>query len=372
MDRYDALIIGAGPAGSVAARHLAKAGWNVLLAEKTAFPRRKVCGEFISAATLPLIEACGVGRDFFEMAGPPVRRVALYAGGTMVEAKLPQGTGRALGRDRLDLLLRDAAIAAGANFVQAEARLSGRDRDFHFARVGEREIAARLVIAAAGSWGARHDFLEPPPPKPSDLFAFKAHWRQSRLPGGLMPLLAFPGGYGGMVHADNDRMSLSCCIRRDRLMALRQARPGRAAEIVFDHIARTTKGAGLALEGASLDDTVLSAGPIRPGIRQRARDGIFFTGNLAGEAHPVIAEGISMAIQSSTLLARILVAQPDLAMAGRTYGRAWLRRFAPRLYAAGFFAQMAMRAPSRRLAASATTRLPALLTWGAALAGKGA
>jgi len=370
--RYDALIIGAGPAGSVAARHLAKAGWNVLLAEKAIFPRRKVCGEFISAATLPLIEACGVGRNFFRMAGPPVTKVALYAGRAMVEARLPQASGRALARDRLDTLLRDAAIAAGAHFVQAEAATIVRENDMHVCHVGEQEIAARLVIAAGGSWGARHDFLPALPSKPSDLFAFKAHWRHSKLPEGLMPLLAFPGGYGGMVHADDGRISLSCCIRRDRLTALRRANPGRAAEIVFDHIARTTRGAALALQDATEDGTVLSAGPIRPGIRARAQDGVFFTGNLAGEAHPVIAEGISMAIQSSSLLARILIAEPDLVVAGESYSRAWLRRFAPRLYASALFAQMAMRAPSRLLAAGATARLPALLTWGAALAGKGA
>src|SRR5690349_19918246 len=44
---YDALVIGGGPGGATAALLLARAGWNVVLAEKTAFPRSKVCGEFI-------------------------------------------------------------------------------------------------------------------------------------------------------------------------------------------------------------------------------------------------------------------------------------------------------------------------------------
>ena len=56
--RCDALIIGAGPAGSSAARLLARGGWSVALVEKTEFPRRKVCCEFISAATMPVLEAC--------------------------------------------------------------------------------------------------------------------------------------------------------------------------------------------------------------------------------------------------------------------------------------------------------------------------
>src|SRR5215471_14610813 len=75
--RYDALVIGAGPAGAVAARLLAKAGWHVALVEKAGFPRRKVCGEFISAATLPILEACGIGDAFFANAGPPVARVGI-------------------------------------------------------------------------------------------------------------------------------------------------------------------------------------------------------------------------------------------------------------------------------------------------------
>ena len=48
--RFDALIIGAGPAGSSAAILLATAGWSVALIEKQAFPRRKVCGECVAAS----------------------------------------------------------------------------------------------------------------------------------------------------------------------------------------------------------------------------------------------------------------------------------------------------------------------------------
>ena len=41
----DVIVVGAGPAGSAAAYHLANAGLDVLLLEKTAFPREKVCGD---------------------------------------------------------------------------------------------------------------------------------------------------------------------------------------------------------------------------------------------------------------------------------------------------------------------------------------
>src|SRR6185369_12016136 len=61
---FDAVIVGAGPAGSSAAILLARAGWSVALIEKQAFPRRKVCGECIAASNLPLLDALGVGGAF--------------------------------------------------------------------------------------------------------------------------------------------------------------------------------------------------------------------------------------------------------------------------------------------------------------------
>ncbi len=160
-------------------------------------------------------------------------------------------------------------------------------------------------------------------PKPSDLFAFKAHFTGGALPSGVMPLVAYPGGYGGLVECEDGRFSLSCCIRRDVLARVRQSHGGKAAEAVFSHICATTKGVRLALENATPDGVFLSTGPLHPGMRAFHHDGIYFTGNIAGEANPSIAEGISMAIQSSWLLAQILIAGKPAA----DYARAWRRQF---------------------------------------------
>ncbi len=225
--------------------------------------------------------------------------------------------GRALGREHLDTLLRDAAVAAGAQLVQpAEVTaIACKDGEFVCELDDGRKLAARFVIAACGSWNTKGIFALPSPhPGPSDLFAFKAHFTQSRLPPGLMPLLAFPGGYGGMVQSDGARLSLSCCIRRDALIRVRQRHGGKAAAAVLAHIVDTTRGARLALENAELEGHYLSTGPIHPGIRARHEDGIFFTGNIAGEAHPVIAEGISMAIQSSRSSGRAVDCQSRRAL----------------------------------------------------------
>ena len=78
MNRWDALVIGGGPAGSSAALGLARRGWTVTVVEKARFPRRKVCGEHVSAATWPVLRELGVADALASRAGPPVRRVGFF------------------------------------------------------------------------------------------------------------------------------------------------------------------------------------------------------------------------------------------------------------------------------------------------------
>ena len=170
-----------------------------------------------------------------------------------------------------------------------------------------------------------------------------------------MPLLVFPGGYGGMVLADQGRLSLSCCIRRDTLAEIRAAyATASAAEAVHHHIIDRCRGLANAIGHASLDGPWLASGPIRPGIRSRYDRDIFRVGNIAGKSHPIIAEGISMAMQSGWLLADQLVRvdatrQAERALAAARYAAAWRRLFATRIHAASVFAQIAVQPASARI-----------------------
>ena len=378
---YDALIVGGGPSGSAAASLLARAGWRVTLIEKATFPRRKVCGEFISSASLPLLRDLGVADRFLERAGPPIRRLGAFAKDATMTAAMPRmpagDWGHALGREHLDLLLLEAAARAGAEIVQP-AKVTGLRRDgngFVAAVAAEQKtwnIATHFAIAANGSWEpAPYLKAATPPHRPSDLLAFKAHFRNASLPPDLMPLLAFPGGYGGMVHSDDGRVTLSCCIRRDRLQQYRQQHPTlNAGGAVLHTIMASCRGVRDVLENASINDAWLAAGPIRPGQRPRCENGIFRIGNAAGEAHPVVAEGISMALQSAWLLCRELTAGSAPDRAACRYDAAWRAAFAPRIHAAAAFAQLAMRPMAIAAALPLLRMAPQLLTLGARLSGK--
>jgi menaquinone-9 beta-reductase len=380
---YDAVVIGAGPAGSCAALALARQDRAVAIVEKTAFPRRKVCGEFVSATNIALLDGLGVGDAWREKSGPEIGRVGLFAGERCVTATMPpaaNGYGRALGRDILDELLLAAARDVGAEVFQpfraAEILPDGNGSVVRIAsRERELELRASMVIAAHGSWepGGLPSNL-PKQNHPADLLGFKAHFRGAALPADLMPLIVFPGGYGGMVTADQGRLSVSCCIRRDTLADIRRHR-GAAADAVQSHIMASCRGVREAIGQASLDGQWLAAGPIRPGIRQRFAGSIFRAGNCAGESHPIIAEGISMALQSGWLLAEALAGadirdRAALNAAAELYSAAWLRQFSTRIHASSALAAVALNPAGARAMGPLVALMPRLLPLGAALSGK--
>ncbi len=394
---FDAVVVGAGPAGAATAILLARAGWSVALVERQRYPRRKVCGECVAASNLPLLDALGIGAEFARLAGSELRRVALMRGGETIVAALPAAAdtahryGRALGREHLDTLLAKQAGSEGATLLQPwllqaiEGRAGGfRLRVQPVGAADALHVDASLVVAAHGSW-------EPLPSeravlrrarRPSDLFAFKANFRAAAIATDLLPVLSFDGGYGGMVVADDGVATLACCIREDRLERDREAVPGeRAGSVVEAILRRECAGVAAALQSASREGAWLATGPIRPGVRLGADDGVFRVGNAAGEAHPIVGEGISMALQSAFVLASLIVPERQAlldpvsaaaAQAGllKTYEARWRQRFARRLHVAAAFAHIAMRPWAARAAWPVVEAWPGLLTRGARWSGK--
>jgi 2-polyprenyl-6-methoxyphenol hydroxylase-like FAD-dependent oxidoreductase len=392
-NRYDAIIIGAGPAGSSAAIFLAQAGWSVALIEKQVFPRRKVCGECLAASNLPLLDELGLAPAFAELAGPSLTKVALMHADRSVCAPLPASSdsrypwGRALGREHLDTLLLKRAESAGATIFQPWMVQSVEGAPGHFQCVAlslktkERIVLnAPILIAAYGSWeaGSMPANAERTQ-RDSDLFAFKANFSDSKLEDGLLPVLAFPGGYGGMVVGDHAVTTLACCIRRDRLRECRlRFHAAHAGESVESYLMMSCQGVRKALEGAQRQDRWLAIGPIHPGIRMPRQGGnIFMVGNAAGEAHPIIGEGMSMALQSSWMLCRLLIANPLIIKDAHLqrqvlneYARAWHRNFAQRIRLAAGFAHLAMRPATSGMLLPLVRAWPDLLTHAANWCGK--
>jgi 2-polyprenyl-6-methoxyphenol hydroxylase-like FAD-dependent oxidoreductase len=412
---FDAVVCGAGPSGAAAAILLAGAGWRVLLVEQQRYPRQKVCGECISAGSLAMLDALGVGAAVRQRAGPELQRVAWLRGEDRIVAALPAcaagpyAFGRALGRDCLDSLLVERARRVGVAVRQPaklkawSAHLAGFDCWLSADPAGparETLVRAPILIDAHGSWesgprcldgGARREARAPraapgaptgqaaaPLRAASDLFGFKASFHGAALAAGLLPVLSFAGGYGGMVQAEDGRVTLACCIRRDTLRACRARAPGvPAGEAVERYLRDSCRGVATALAGATRGGSWYSVGPVRPGIRDRAPHGVLCIGNAAGETHPLIGEGITMALQSAFLLVEALrphrPAGIDAGLRGEIesrYRRAWRAAFTRRLRFAAIYAALAMRPVLSGPAARILRHWPGALTSAARWAGK--
>ena len=153
---FDAVVVGAGPAGSIAALVLARGGARVALADKASFPRDKACGDLVGPRGVQVLAELGVrvpdagqGSDLLAV-GPSGRA-----------SKLPAFPGRSYAdhgvvvpRLVFDNALREAAVAAGAVPVQARITAVDADGDGIVRAViasDGRRLAADVVIGADGA-----------------------------------------------------------------------------------------------------------------------------------------------------------------------------------------------------------------------------
>jgi len=157
----DALIVGAGPGGSTAAYHLARHGMDVLMVEKAAFPREKVCGDGLTPRAVLQLQRLGIDTD-----DPRFERhqgLRIYSRRTTLELPWPDleafpNFGLMMTRAEFDELLARHAEKAGARLMERTeavapiqedgwvtgATIKGEDGE-------ERTVRARFVIAADGA-----------------------------------------------------------------------------------------------------------------------------------------------------------------------------------------------------------------------------
>ena len=147
----DVLIAGAGPAGSLAAIHLARAGARVLMVDRAVFPRDKLCGDTLNPGALRVLDRAGL-RTAVEAASRPLEGMLLTGnGGVHVRGTYGRGLyARALTRRVLDQLLVEAAVAAGVQF-QDGVRVDGPMLE----EAGGRSAVRGVVLARPGGAAAR-------------------------------------------------------------------------------------------------------------------------------------------------------------------------------------------------------------------------
>ncbi|MGH8126758.1 MAG: NAD(P)/FAD-dependent oxidoreductase [Gammaproteobacteria bacterium] len=148
---WDAVVVGAGVAGSVSAWRLARGGLRVLLVEKARWPREKVCGGCVNAAAVRALT--GLGLPEIATAGRGYSTMRLAIGRR--QAVLPLPAGRAISRRHLDALLVSRAVEAGACFLpDTRATLEAAQPDARSVSLRQgaqgMTVTARVVLDCAG------------------------------------------------------------------------------------------------------------------------------------------------------------------------------------------------------------------------------
>jgi flavin-dependent dehydrogenase len=336
ISQFDAVVIGAGPAGSAAATLLARAERRVLLIEKDRFPRNKVCGEFLSAQALPLLERLGVVREI-EACGPEeihAGRLELR-GGTSVAFRLDKPA-LGLSRYRLDHLLAAHAQAAGAQVWFGTRVLSASPQNGGFrircvTEAHESEVRAAAVIGAWGRWDALdrnlgRRFLG----DRARYFGWSRDYENDPALAGEVRLYAFRGGYCGLSRVEGGAVNLAGVVS-----ASWHKRLGHSWEAVMAHARRENPALDADLSNLSPGPIgFLGTGPVFFTRKPCVERGILMAGDAAGFLDPFSGQGQTMALASGMLAAetieRALGGEIPFEALPREYARAWKLRFARR------------------------------------------
>jgi geranylgeranyl reductase family protein len=330
-DDADIIVVGAGPAGSTTAYYLAQAGLDVLMLEKCAFPREKVCGDGLTPRGVKALVAMGISVS--EQDGW-VRNKGLRVIGAGKRLELPwpelssyPGYGLVRPRTDLDQMLARRAQQAGARLLEG-VTVTGPVLDERTGRItgvvakeadGEHTYRARVIVAADGNssrlsvaMGLRkrddrplgvavRTYYQSPRHDDDYLESWLDLWDGDR----LLPGYGWIFGMGdGTSNVGLGLLNTSAAFgHTDYHALLRKWLAGMPGEWGFTEENRTQP-----IRGAAL--------PMGFNRTPHYYRGLLLAGDAGGMVNPFNGEGIAYAMESGEILARTIV--QALARARRT------------------------------------------------------
>jgi geranylgeranyl reductase family protein len=302
---WDLVIIGAGPAGAIAAYHLAAAGHKVLLLDKEHFPREKVCGDGLLPDALRCLDRAGIG-DVVREHGHRMRRASIFSP-SQIKFDVPADY-LTLKRYVLDTIVAQHAVNAGAVFARGKVEriVAQADQSVSFTIRGYKDrYKARIALAATGAniglLKKTGGFTTPRP----NAFGMRCYVRSSfELDQMLFSVdKEFAPGYAWIFPMGNHEYNIGCAVVFDYIAGIsvnlkkmynifiKDFPPARE---LMQSATRTQP-----LKGAALRSDFKGAYPLSKGP-------LMLVGETFGATLPTLLEGIGKAMQTGELAAEIV------------------------------------------------------------------
>ena len=320
MNRWDAVVVGAGPAGSVAAMLLARRGARVLLLDRARFPRDKPCSEYLTPETTRVLERLGAGILESVEANAPARLTGMKLvtpDGIEAVGRFRPGPGYApprsyafaLPRTTFDQVLVEAAVGAG---VELREEVAVEDLVWDAGAVsgvvtrekggGRGSYRGRIVIGADGLRSVvarRLGFRRSGPPR---RIAYSAH--VADVAGvtdlGEMHIGPRDRGYVGMGPIGHGETTVALVVPASRA----------APELTRPEGFVRALDAFPKIRGRYRADRftrpILATGPFAQWSRRSVADGVLLVGDAADFFDPFTGQGIYSALTGAELAARVV------------------------------------------------------------------
>lgn len=322
----DLIVIGAGPAGCAAAITAARSGASVMLLERGHFPRHKVCGEFVSAESLELLQnlLAPAHRNLIIKA-PRIARSRIFVDSAELQAEITPAAA-SITRFDLDIALWDSCAQAGVELRDDSAVQSVNGTGPFHVTTRSDAFEARAIINATGRWS---NFTSPATRAritKDRWIGIKAHFREPAMPKPSVDLYFFDGGYCGvqpiLANQSVGATAVNACamVRADVATDLR--------EVLQLHPALRARSKTWQL----LMDPVTTS-PLVFHPPELTQNGMLQAGDAATFVDPFIGDGISLALRSGDLagncLAQFFRGKCSLISATADYVQLYQSRLAP-------------------------------------------
>lgn len=302
---WDVVVIGAGPAGCLAARELSRLGRRVLLLERKAFPRYKVCGACLSHAAVEQLKDVGLADEIEQLNGQVLNEVRFQHGGRGLTLPVPAGL--AVTRSRLDEALAKAAIAAGAIFWQqtkglirpCDPEANSRKVDLESPLARPTSVTARVILCADGlaRTSLQHlpEFESRVAPSSRVGMGLTLPDESTHYPPGRICLAVERDGYVGVVRTEKNDLNLAAALSPDALH-------DGPATVVAAILSRAGYSVPNALSSHGWQGTV----PLTRSSVAVAGQRVLLLGDSTGYVEPFTGEGMAWAIQAGMAAARLV------------------------------------------------------------------